>query len=111
GDDLGKIDFGTFDISSAGYQRFTLESLNAPGRPAGDLQNLVLDGPATVGAQFNLAARRNAASVHLFYPLAGASNVDVFYCEVTGVEAPLWTYFEACGWHRGYLGMQVNSPV
>jgi len=27
------------------------------------------------------------------------------------VETPLWTYFEACGWHRGYFGMQVNSPT
>jgi hypothetical protein len=30
---------------------------------------------------------------------------------MTGVETPLWTYFEACGWHRGYFGMQVNSPT
>ena len=44
-------------------------------------------------------------------PSAGATNVDAFYCEVTGVETPLWTYFEACGWHRGYFGMQVNSPT
>ena len=27
------------------------------------------------------------------------------------METPLWTYFEACGWHRGYFGMQVNSPT
>ena len=26
-------------------------------------------------------------------------------------KTPLWTYFEACGWHRGYFGMQVNSPT
>jgi hypothetical protein len=110
GHDLVKVDFGSFEVPTAGYQRLTLESLNAPGRPAGDLQTLVLDGPAAVGAQFNLKERRNAASVHLVYPVAGASNVDAFYCEVTGVETPLWTYFEACGWHRGYFGMQVNSP-
>ena len=111
GGDPVKVAFGPFDIPAAGYQRFTLESLNAPGQAAGDLQALVLDGPAAVGAHFNLKERRNAASVHLFYPVEGATNVDAFYCEVTGVETPLWTYFEACGWHRGYLGMQVNSPT
>ncbi|HEV7926227.1 MAG TPA: DUF5077 domain-containing protein, partial [Verrucomicrobiae bacterium] len=104
GDDLVKADFGSFDIPTAGYQRFTLESLNAPGQAAGNIQTLVLDGPAAVGAHFNLKERRNAASVHLNYPVAGATNVDAFYCEVTGVETPLWSYFEACGWHRGYFG-------
>jgi len=111
GGDLVKVDFGSFEIPATGYQRFTLESLNAPGHAAGDVQALLLDGPAAVGAHFNLKERRNAASVHLAYPVAGATNVDAFYCEVTGVETPLWTYFEACGWHRGYLGMQVNSPT
>jgi hypothetical protein len=104
------VDFGSFAIPAGGYQRFTLESLNAPGQDAGAIQSLVLDGPAAAGAHFNLKERRNAASVHLAYPIGGATNVDEFYCEVTGVVTPLWTYFEACGWHRGYLGMQVNSP-
>jgi hypothetical protein len=111
GDDAVKVDFGSFDIPAAGYQRFTLQSLNPPGQDAGNLQALLLDGPAAVGAHFNLQPRRNAASVHLFYPVGAATNIDAFYCEVTGLEAPIWTYFEACGWHRGYLGMQVNSPT
>jgi hypothetical protein len=111
GNDAVKVDFGSFDVPAAGYQRFTLQSLNEPGRDAGNLEALVLEGPAAAGAHFNLEERRNAASVHLFYPMGGASNVDGFYCEVTGVETPVWTYFEACGWHRGYLGMQVNSPT
>jgi hypothetical protein len=110
GDAPVNADFGSFDVPTPGYQRFTLQSLNAPGKDAGDLQTLVLDGPAAVDAHFNLQARRNAASVHLFYPTTGIGNIDEFYCEVTGVEAPLWTYFEACGWHRGYFGMQVNGP-
>ncbi len=111
GDDLVKVDFGSFDVPSAGYQRFTLESLNASGRDAGHLETLVLDGPAAEGAHFNLKERRNAASVHLNYPVGNVTNVNAFYCEITAVEAPLWTYFEACGWHRGYFGMQVNSPT
>ncbi len=111
GDSPVTVDFGSFDIPAAGYQRFVLESLNAAGQTAGDLQALMLDGPAAVDAHFNLEERRNAASVHLAYPTAGLEKIDGFYCEVTGVDAPLWTYFEACGWHRGYLGMQVNSPT
>ncbi len=111
GDDLVRVDFGLFDIPAEGYQQFTLQSLNAQGQPAGDLDALVLTGPAADGAHFNLQERRNAASVHLVYPVDGATNVDAFYCEVTGLETPLWTYFEACGWHRGYFGMQVNSPT
>jgi hypothetical protein len=54
--------------------------------------------------------RRNAASVHLFYPVAKETKVKAFYTELTAVEDPIHTYYMACGWHRGYFGMQVNSP-
>jgi hypothetical protein len=111
GDELVNVAFGTFDIATTGYQKFTLESLNSAGKPAGDIEALILNGAAIQAAHFNLKPRRNAASVHLAYPNLGFTNVDAFYCEVTGVETPLWTYFEACGWHRGYFGMQVNSPT
>lgn len=111
GDQLVQADFGSFEIPAAGYQKFVLESLNAAGTTAGALQTLVLDGSAVTAAHFNLKPRRNAASVHLSYPTPGYTNIDAFYCEVTAVEAPVWTYFEACGWHRGYFGMQVNSPT
>ncbi len=67
--------------------------------------------PLSRAAQFNLKPRRNAASVHLVYPVDKETNVSVFYCEMTGIEDPLWTYYMACGWHRGYFGMQVNSPT
>ncbi len=102
--------FGSFAIA-AGYQRFTLESNDPPGKSGGDLTALLLSGPAAADAHFNLKPRRNAASVHLFYPTAGLTNLTAFYCEVTALEDPLWTYYMACGWHRGYLGMQVNSPT
>lgn len=111
GQDLVTVSFGSFDLPKAGYQRFTLESLNAAGKSAGDLDALLLDGPATNDAHFNLKERRNAASVHLVYPVPRGTNVQAFYCEMTGVEEPLWTYYMACGWHRGYFGMQVNSPT
>jgi hypothetical protein len=103
------VNFGSFDIAQAGYQRFALESLNPPGQPFGDIDALVLSGPAAQEARFNLKSRRNAASVHLMYPVDKDTKVAAFYCEMTGLEDPVATYYMACGWHRGYFGMQVNS--
>ena len=109
GTDPVTANFGSFDIAQAGYQRFTLESLNAQGQPFGDIEALVLSGPATQEAHFNLKSRRNATSVHLNYPVDKEIKVAAFYCEMTGLEDPVATYYMACGWHRGYFGMQVNS--
>ena len=104
-------DFGTFHLAQAGYQRFALASLNEKGRPFGDLDALLLDGPALAEAHFNLKERRNAASVHLAYPVPAGTKVAALYAEVTAVEDPTTTFYMACGWHRGYFGMQVNSPT
>jgi hypothetical protein len=111
GESLVTADFGAFNLKQTGYQRFTLESLNERGKPFGDLDALLLDGPALADVHFNLKERRNAASVHLFYPVPEATNVAAFYCEVTAVDDPVTTFYMACGWHRGYFGMQVNSPT
>lgn len=103
-------DFGTFSVERPGYQDFRLESLNPKGQDTGQLEALVLDGPAVEGAHFNLKERRNAASVHLSYKTP-TNAIAAFYCEVTAVEEPVTTFYMACGWHRGYFGMQVNSPT
>lgn len=105
------VKFGEFDIKEAGYQRIELRSLNAADEPNGDIEALLLDGPALKDAHFNLNPRRNAASVHLAYPIPQDEKIAAFYCEMTGVAEPLWTYYMACGWHRGYFGMQINSPT
>jgi hypothetical protein len=110
GTNLILVPFGAVEIAATGYQRFMLESLNPKGQSAGDIDALILDGPAAQDAHFNLKPRRNAASVHLAYLAPGRTNIDAFYCEVTAVEDPIWTFYMACGWHRGYFGMQVNSP-
>ncbi|MGB0579461.1 MAG: DUF3472 domain-containing protein [Limisphaerales bacterium] len=108
---LAMAHFGEFTIDQTGYQRFTLESLNAAAQPIGDVSALILDGLNTNNSHFNFKPRRNAASVHLFYPPPADTQVAAFYCEVTGVEDPVATYYMACGWHRGYFGMQVNSET
>ena len=105
------VKFGCFNIAAPGYQRFTLTSLKQAGQPFGDLDVLVLSGPATKEAHFNLQSRRNAASVHLFYPVPKGADVAAFYGEVTALEDPVHTFYMACGWHRGYFGMQVNGPT
>ncbi|MBC8354967.1 MAG: DUF3472 domain-containing protein [Planctomycetes bacterium] len=110
-EDAMTVQFGEYEIRAKGYHSFRLQSLNASGVMAGDIEALVLDGVATEGAHFNLKPRRNAASVHLAYPVPRDAKVSAFYCEMTGVEEPLWTYYMACGWHRGYFGMQVNSET
>jgi hypothetical protein len=102
-----EADFGKFEIKTPGYHCFTLTS---PG-PAGQIETLLLGGSATEKSHFNLKPRRNSASVHLSYPIPKGEEVSAFYCEMTGVEEPLWTYYMACGWHRGYFGMQINSPT
>lgn len=107
GDDIVVADFGKFKIQKTGYHSFELSS----PAPAGQIETLILDGSPLKDAHFNLKPRRNAASVHLSYPIARDEKVSAFYCEMTGVEEPLWTYYMACGWHRGYFGMQVNSPT
>ena len=103
--------FGTSTIAATGHQRFQLEALNEKAQPAGDIDALILAGPAVEGVHFNLKERRNAASVHLAYPVADGTEVEAFYCELTAVEDSTTTFYMACGWHRGYFGMQVNSPT
>ncbi len=112
GRELTTVGFGEFTVPGDGaYQRIELTALNPAGQPNGEPESLVLDGPAAVGAHFNLKSRRNAASVHLAYPVPAGTNVAAFYCEMAGVDEPLYTYYMACGWHRGYFGMQINSPT
>ncbi len=105
------IEFGPFEIARAGHQHIALVALDGPGEPLADIKTLILDGPATKDVHFNMKERRNAASVHLVYPVPKEVPVEAFYCEATAVQDPVTTYYMATGWHRGYFGMQVNSPT
>lgn len=104
------VDFGSFTITKPGYHCLELSCLNEGKQPALDVESLIVSGTAAQDAHFNLKPRRNAASVHLAYPIERTAQVSAFYCEMTGLEDPIWSYYMACGWHRGYFGMQVNSP-
>jgi hexosaminidase len=106
----GSVSFGDYQIDKPGYVRFELSSLNGTG-DAGTIEALVLEGPAVAGAHFNLLPHRNAASVHLNFPAPADAKVAMFYNEVTAVEDPQASFYMACGFSRGYFGMQVNSAT
>lgn len=103
-------DFGTFMIPSPDFYRFELAGIAKSGESFGRIDALLLSGPAAAGADFNLKPRRNAASVHLSYP-ADAERVEWFYNEFTARTDPVHSFYMACGFHRGYFGMQVNGPT
>lgn len=105
------IDFGKFTVAANGYQRFALTGVSKSGKNFGDLEDLILSGTGVREAFFNLQPRRNAASVHLNFPLEKGEQVESFYNELTPRTDPVATYYEACGFSRGYFGIQVNSPT
>jgi hypothetical protein len=99
-----------FAVTQPGYVELSLRCTKGtePG-----LEAIEFSGPAALGMRASTVERRNCASVHLSYevPKAAQSDIEWFYCEVTPRTDPLWTYYMATGWDRGYFGMQVNSPT
>ena len=105
----GSITFCPLTISRDGYVRLTL---HADGlKDAGLLRGITLVGDAARDAHASTVERRNAASVHLNYPLERAEEVEWFYGEVRALTDPIHSYYEVLGFHRGYFGIQVNSPT
>ena len=103
--------FKSVHINRPGYVRFQLDGLSKTGSDFGQITDLQLDGGPVETAHFNMKERRNAASVHLVYPLDGNQQVSAFYNEVTVKADPIWSYYMATGFRRGYFGIQVNSPT
>jgi len=100
-----KVDTGFIHLSirpQLPTQRFTAE-----------VRDFVVEGAAAEGIHFNFKERKNAASVHLRYPFPAKEKVTAFYNEITVPEGadPIHSYYMACGFARGYFGIQVNSPT
>ncbi len=111
GDDPVTLDFGTLSVGKApSSQSLQLRGLAKSGAEFGRIEALLLSGPAAKGAHFNLTERRNAASVHLGYPTPKGEPITAFYNEVRAETGPIFSFYMACGFHRGYFGMQVNEP-
>lgn len=106
-----RVDFGAFDIKKPGFVRLELKAAIEKATTIANVKELLIEGDIAKDAKFNLKERRNAASVHLAFPVPEGTKVAAFYNEVTGIEDPTSTFYMACGWHRGYFGMQVNSPT
>ncbi|MBS1509895.1 MAG: DUF3472 domain-containing protein [Bacteroidetes bacterium] len=107
------IPVGTVAIKEPGFYSVFINAKNKKGTSIAAIQSLDVSGAATVNMHFNTKTRRNAASVHLMYPLADSVKVVAFYNELTIPEHAdaLHSYYMACGFARGYFGMQVNSPT
>ncbi len=78
-----------------------------------DIQSIELTGTAAEGIHTNTKPRRNAASVHLRFPLSDTTKALSFYNEITIPEGAdiIHSYYMACGFARGYFGIQVNSKT
>jgi hypothetical protein len=107
----GDTEFGPFTIPKDDFYRIRLEVVHKTGSNYGAVQAIGLSGTALTNSHFNLKERRNAASVHLKYPSSTDDKIDAFYTEVKAETDPIYTYYMADGFRRGYFGMQVNSPT
>src|ERR1035438_3934528 len=106
-----KVIVGSVHIAQPGFYLVELHPTKKNSKKIADLQSLELSGAASKNMLFNARPRRNAASVHLLYPLPDTAKAIGFYNEVTIPKNAdqLYSYFMACGFARGYFGMQVNS--
>ncbi len=106
-----KLKAGNIVIADTGFYTLTLSVVKKSGPIIADIQSIDLSGTAAQGIHINTKPRRNAASVHLRYPLADTVAAIAFYNEITvpsGADL-VHSYYMACGFARGYFGIQVNS--
>ncbi len=103
------LDFGTFNVRKEGYVRFELSALSASSSV--QIGGLKLAGAPVATALINETKYRSSASVHVRWPAPRNAPITWFYNEIVPKSSPLSTYYMACGWSRGYFGIQVNSPT
>ncbi len=106
-----KVHVASVTVTDTGFYTLTISAPVKKGKTIADIQSIELNGTAVTNIHFNSKSRRNAASVHLKYPIPDTARVVAFYNEVTIPEGadPIHTYYMACGFARGYFGIQVNS--
>ena len=102
---------GSLHITQSGFYTVSLSAANLKKKFAINIQSLQLNGIDSTQIHFNKKPRRNAASVHLKYPVNDSNRITQFYNELTVPKGfdHLHSYYMACGFSRGYLGIQVNS--
>ena len=105
------LTLGKVLITDTGFVQITLSVPKNMARMQASIAGILLGGTAVEQMHYNHKPRRNAASVHLKYPVADSVKTVSFYNEITipaGFD-PIHTYYMACGFARGYFGIQVNS--
>ena len=105
------LKLGKVLISDTGFVQITLSMPKNTARMQASIAGILLGGTAVEQMHYNHKPRRNAASVHLKYPVSDSVKTVSFYNEITvpaGFD-PIHTYYMACGFARGYFGIQVNS--
>ncbi|MEO5892272.1 MAG: DUF3472 domain-containing protein [Ferruginibacter sp.] len=104
---------GQLSFEKPGFYEFILSTQNKSAGLLPSVESIHFKGTIASFIHANQKARRNAASVHLKYPLSDTLKAVGFYNELTIPKNtdPLYSYYMACGFSRGYFGMQVNSPT
>ena len=108
-----KLSVGSILIADSGFVRVQIRGLKKTGKLIAEIASVELKGPAAEGMHFNTKERRNAASVHLKYPLSDTAKTITFYSEITIPEKAdaIHSYYMSNGFARGYFGIQVNSDT
>ena len=94
---------GELTIAKTGKQTVTIQALTRKSVYVCDLRALTLEGDAVKGATIT-PQQHGAPSVHLWHGPARPSTV--FYNEIIVQETAPTTFFMACGFNRGYFGIQ-----
>ncbi len=107
------LNVGSLSIKDTGFYQISISGTKQTNNTIADIQSIELLGTAAKEIHANQKPRRNAASVHLKYPLEDSIKATTFYNEITvpiGADI-VHSYYMACGFSRGYFGIQVNSPT
>ncbi len=111
GTGITRVEFPQINVPKSGPLRIILAAKQNSGPTLGRPVSIELSGNCLEGSHFNLNPRRNAASVHLNYPVDRNAKIVGFANTIIAHEDPVYTYYCAVGFRRGYLGMQVNGPT
>lgn len=105
-----EIKIGSIPVTDSGFIEVTLSAKKLVSSGI-KIESMIISGSAADGLRYNAKPRRNAASVHLRYPLADSIRAIGFYNEVTVPKGydHVHSFYMANGFSRGYFGIQVNS--
>ncbi|OPB90302.1 hypothetical protein BAS06_08200 [Elizabethkingia miricola] len=100
-------------IGTTGYYRYELKPVSEPNNSI-IIHNLVFNALQNE-SQVNQTNYQSSPSVHASYSSASSTSksYDWLYQEVKVPEGmdPLYTFYMAIGFYRGYLGIQTNSTT